>query len=73
MAMIDPGSETWKAVSVWGEENLQTFREQNDNQSLSAIKTAVLRGKIEILKDLMDLPKPKPEIVAISELETDIF
>jgi hypothetical protein len=71
--MIDPGSETWKAVSVWGEENLQTFREQNDNQSLSAIKTAVLRGKIEILKDLMDLPKPKPEIVAISELETDIF
>jgi hypothetical protein len=71
--MIDPGSETWKAVIVWGEENLQTFREQNDNQSLSAIKTAVLRGKIEILKDLMDLPKPKPEIIAVSELETDIF
>ena len=55
-------SETWIFVRSHCENKLAELRERNDNLSLDEHRTAVLRGRIYGLKEILDLPKPKPEM-----------
>lgn len=60
MGLLDPRSQTWIFVSVWANEALKKAREKNDSVNCDLTKTAVLRGEIKILKELINLPNPKP-------------
>jgi hypothetical protein len=53
-------SETWVFVRDHCEKQLAELRENNDNPSLDEQKTAVLRGRIYELKEILELPKPRP-------------
>jgi len=53
---IDIYSPTWKAISQWATKELITAREFNDKKSLDIIKTSVIRGRISMLKSLLNLP-----------------
>lgn len=52
-------SDTWIFVSNWAKAELDRAREQNDSQKRDAVQTAALRGRIAVLKDLLELPRPK--------------
>ena len=39
------------------------MREQNDNPTLSEVRTATLRGQIVMAKEILDLPNPKAFVV----------
>ena len=50
---------TWRQVSQWAEQKLKTEREKNDGVELDPVQTAVLRGRISLLKELLALPRVK--------------
>ena len=54
---IDPRSETWRFIESWATERLNKARSQNDSISKDAVETAVLRGRIAGLKELLALTK----------------
>ncbi len=54
---LDINSPTWKYVVLWAEGELTAARERNDSPALDVTKTAVTRGKIRTLKDLLELPE----------------
>ncbi len=56
---IDVNSPTWKFIVRWSETQLQAARERNDMPRLDEMKTAVLRGNIRTLKDILELPNPQ--------------
>lgn len=56
---INPYSPTWIFVRAWAEEALTKAREKNDSINKDATQTAVLRGEIKILKELINLPNPR--------------
>lgn len=49
-------SKTWKRLTQTLQEELQRLRELNDAPSLSPDKTALVRGQIKVVKELLDLP-----------------
>lgn len=53
---IDPLSGTWLFIDGWAQDRLDAIRKKNDNPSLSERETAILRGKIKILKEISALP-----------------
>jgi transcription termination factor NusB len=48
----------WKKIKTYLDERLDMHRRKNDNKSLDATDTALLRGRIAELKVLLDLDKP---------------
>ena len=60
-ARLDQHSETWHFIRGYCAARLQALRETNDSPALDEVKTATLRGQIRALKEILDLPKPKPE------------
>ena len=46
----------WHQIHSWALERLSSARERNDG-NLDAIETAKLRGRIEVLKELVALPE----------------
>lgn len=56
---INIHSDTWKAVAAWAEKELMVGREQNDKIKLDMVKTSVIRGKIKVLKEILQLPETK--------------
>ena len=52
-------SDTWVFVSNWAQAELQSARERNDSMKHDAVQTAALRGRIDMLKGLLELPYPK--------------
>jgi len=60
MGLLDSRSQTWIFISVWANQALKKAREKNDSVNCDLTKTAVLRGEIKILKELINLPNPKP-------------
>ena len=52
----------WKKVKKHLESRLDIHRRKNDNKSLDAVETALLRGRIAELKILLDLDTPKPTL-----------
>lgn len=59
--MIEKLSPTWKKTEAWASEMLIKLRTQNDNPKLDAVQTAVIRGKISAIKELLALPEEKPD------------
>lgn len=57
---LDQRSSTWLFVNAWAHEALKKAREKNDSINRDANQTAALRGEIRILKELINLPNPKP-------------
>jgi hypothetical protein len=55
--LLDFTSPTWRALAEQAEAALKTLREKNDSASLDAIRTAELRGRIAVWKDLLALPE----------------
>jgi hypothetical protein len=64
---FDPHSETWAFVKEFCAKRLKEMRELNDSD-LSDTRTAALRGKINFAKEILDLEKPKPDIVKPEEI-----
>lgn len=54
---LDFASPTWKALAAQAEQELTVLREKNDSASLDAIRTAELRGRIAVWKELLALPE----------------
>jgi len=54
---LDVYSPTWKFLSLWAETELNKARESNDYTKLTELKTAALRGRIKLLKEIIGLPK----------------
>ena len=55
---LDEHSQTWAAVEHWAVTQLQKAREDNDTVANDEIRTAALRGRIKLLKELIELPLP---------------
>lgn len=47
----------WDVVVRWAGEKIASAREANDNPSLDDIETALIRGRIRALKELIALPQ----------------
>lgn len=54
--MIDVQSQTWRVIEAWLQKELADAREYND-RDLDPAGTALVRGRIAALKDLMTLPE----------------
>lgn len=54
---LDIYSETWVFVRNWAQKELASARERNDYFKNDEIKTAALRGRIKLLKEILSLPK----------------
>ncbi len=52
---IDAYSDTWIFVSKWAETELAKARDANDSAKRTEAETAVLRGRIKALKELLVL------------------
>lgn len=56
---IDAYSDTWIFVSKWAESELVRARDANDSTKRTEAETAVLRGRIKALKELLKLHEPR--------------
>ena len=61
---LDERSETWLFVMDYARSELEKLRTKNDSSNNSEIQTAVIRGRIKALKDIMDLSKAKKGILS---------
>ena len=48
-------SETWRRLTKHLQNRLQDLRESNDIPSCDADKTALIRGQIKVVKEILDL------------------
>jgi len=60
VGVLDPHSSTWLFVRSWAQERLDKTRVKNDSANADIIQTSVMRGEIKVLKELINLPNPKP-------------
>lgn len=59
LTLDDARSPTWVKLKKHMESRRDRLREKNDDVNLTPFETQVLRGRIEELKNLLDLaPKP---------------
>ena len=65
---VDITSGTWISVRNHCLNRIDYLRGLNDNDQLTEKETAVIRGRIKELKELMDLPKPKPEMYVSEDI-----
>lgn len=54
---LDFTSPTWRAIAAKAHQELTVSREKNDSASLDPIRTAELRGRIAVWKELLALPE----------------
>lgn len=64
--MIDPHSETWRAVKAFIDNRLELHRGNIDSIGFAQSDTEAARGAIQELKELLELAKP-PIVVAIDD------
>lgn len=55
-------SPTWQRLKGYLENELETARVKNDDQKLDEIQTAITRGRIQTLKNLLALENAPPVI-----------
>ena len=67
LTAINPYSPTWLFVRSWAETELKKAREKNDSINKDITQTAVLRGEIKILKELINLPNPRKGLLSEGE------
>ena len=53
---LDPYSSTWQFMKAWTNSELQKARETNDYMKNDETRTAALRGRIKLLKEILELP-----------------
>ena len=53
---FDENSPTWLFIKNWAQENLDKIRKNNDIIGTSMEKTEANRGRIDILKKLINIP-----------------
>lgn len=56
---LDQYSGTWEFISKWLEDDLVRTRESNDSTKKTEQETAVIRGRIKLIKELLALPSAK--------------
>lgn len=68
-------SETWKRLTKALEAELERLRESNDVKSLDVVDTAVIRGQIEAVKNILALgeqpsasDRSRPEDIPVGTL-----
>lgn len=54
---LDTYSPTWQFINKWAEAELIKARESNDFVKLPETKTSALRGRIKLLKEILNLPE----------------
>lgn len=57
---LDLYSGTWYYVRDYCKKRLDELRKDNDNPNFDDLLTAILRGRIQFAKEILDLSKPKP-------------
>ena len=55
LRLEDLRSETWGRLTKHLQHRLQELRESNDSPSCDADKTALIRGQIKAIKEILDL------------------
>lgn len=60
---------SWEKLRKHLDSEIQRLREVNDDVALDPIKTAALRGQIQGLKNLRDLPTVEAHKKQISQLQ----
>ena len=53
---MDISSDTWAAVKLWAEEELESSRTNLESLNVDNDLSMQLRGEISILKQLLNLP-----------------
>jgi hypothetical protein len=61
---IDTKSATWKYIDRWAQESIEKLRLKNDAPTNTETQTAIIRGKIKMIKEVLDLPKEKKGILS---------
>jgi len=49
-------SPTWKSIRAWAVVEIEDAKERNCSTKRTEVETAVIRGEIRKLKDLLELP-----------------
>lgn len=57
---IDPHSPTWQAVDEWARRTLERHRAELESPAMDESATTMLRGRIAMLRELINLPNPIP-------------
>ncbi len=57
---LDKQSKTWFFIEDYLKMCLNKAREENDSMNKDALQTAAIRGRIKMIKELLDLPNDKP-------------
>ncbi len=57
---LDNQSKTWFFIEDYLKMCLTKAREENDSMNKDALQTAAIRGRIKMIKELLDLPNDKP-------------
>lgn len=65
---VDLDSQAWHKLERYYVARLADLRAQNDNSTLTVEKTAVLRGRIQEVKDLLALATPAP-VTAVNPVD----
>ena len=55
LRLEDLRSDTWRRLTQHLQEQLQKLRESNDSPSCDPNKTALIRGQIKAIKEILDL------------------
>lgn len=58
---LETSSLTWRFMSNYLVDQLESLRKKNDNPTLSVEKTNLIRGEIKMIKRILDLPNQVEE------------
>ena len=70
--IIDPHSDTWRAVAFWLEQRLQLHRSNLEMLGLPPDDTESARGAIGELKELKGLAEPRAAIFGSTTAEAEL-
>lgn len=55
--MFDHGDTTWKTINLWANKEIATMMELLTNPSVKGDELASIRGEIQRLRELLELPR----------------
>lgn len=55
--VVDPNSETWLAVKAFADKTMESARSSIDQRGLEPVPTEFERGRIDVIRALLGLPK----------------
>ena len=60
---LEKHSPTWLYVETWANENIEKLRIKNDSSNNNETQTAMIRGQIRALKNVLDMGDEKRGIL----------